>query len=428
MANAIRFGIYNILFLSVIFSFTKAQQQVIYTGLTGAKNSASVKMWYANGFITENDETITANNITEVYREIANVNYKPLSSYYADNEISNILLPSVESLKNLETDYFTDENVEVWLQRGYIIYRIKNIVYYDENGELKRHSQNPIYLYHDSIGFSKMYGEGIDEEGYKIILNKYFRKYNLYDFIYNPINKVLSKDFIKFFEEQISKLTEINYKDADLKDYYTQNLRGGALIVLLNLTSKNAETYRNAGNEKLANKIQQKLFDENKEIFDEYSNKENYNYSAVYFTDANNMQAILNGEKENIFLNSNLQIDKNIKLQENFVLFLRKGTVYETTLLDNYIVTKSIPASTPKMQGVMVIYDCNNNQFVEPYMMMQKIQSAKVFNSYFHRRYKKLNKTEQNTDWNFTWNFDNFYFNNKWIPYTPYKPCVDLPK
>lgn len=395
--------------------------------LNGTENTTLVKMWYANGFITENDETVHSNNIAEVYREINNVKYKPLSYYFKDNKVSNFLLPSVESLKSLETDYFTDENVEVWLQKNYIIYRLKNYVYFDENGELKRFNQNPIYICHDSIGFNKMYGDGIAEEEYKILLNKYFRAYNLYDFIYNPYNKVLSKDFLSFFDEQIIKRTEINYKDADLKDYYTQKLRKGALIVLLNVTSKNAETYRNAGNEKLANKIQQKLYEDNKKIYDEYRNKENYNYSAIYFTDANNMQDILNGKRENVFFNSSLQVDNDIKLKENFVLFVRKGTVFETTLLDNYIVTKSVSASTPKMQGVMVIYDCNNNQFIEPYIMMQKFQSAKTFNNYFQKRFEKISEKEKLADLTYNWNFSNFYFNNKFIPFAPYKPCVDIP-
>ncbi|MCB9226701.1 MAG: hypothetical protein H6578_06005 [Chitinophagales bacterium] len=428
MANAIRFGIYNLLFTALIFSFAKAQQQVSYTGLNGAKNTASVKMWYANGFTAENDEIVLGNNIKEVYREIANVNYKPLSFYFQDTGISNILIPSIESLKSLETDYFTDENVEVWLQQGYIIYKVKNIVYYDENNELKRYNQNPIYLYHDSIGFSKIYGEGVAEEYYKILLNKYFRAYNLYEFIYNPYNKVESKDFLKFFNEQISKRTEINYKDADLKDYYTQKLKDGALIVLLNINSKKAEIYRNGGNEKLADKIQQKFLAESQKVYDEYSDKEKYNYSSVYFTDANNMQDILNGKRDNIFLNNNLQVDNSIELKENFVLFVRKGTVFETTLLDNYIVTKSVPGSNPKMQGVMVIYDCNNNQFVEPYMMLQKMQSATAFNNYFHKRFNKLGKQKKHDNLKYNWNFNNFYFNSTWIPFTPYKPCVDIPK
>ncbi|MEZ4915394.1 MAG: hypothetical protein R2836_00220 [Chitinophagales bacterium] len=43
--------------------------------------------------------------------------------------------------------------------------------------------------------------------------------------------------------------------------------------------------------------------------------KKNIIIPSVYFTDANNMQGILNGKRQT-FLNSSLQIDKSIELKK----------------------------------------------------------------------------------------------------------------
>lgn len=400
MENATQFGIYKVsLFLLLNIFWLNLLAQDYYIGLDGNKHEIEITKWNFNKFyFKENDElkSFTPNEIAAVYRIQSEVWYYPIASLLNSNKHQAFFIPSYESLIELSTDNFRDENFEVWVTGDYVVYEIQNYgTDFTKNEDLISIQTGDVFIYSEKAGFNKIVSSDIEEDTYKVLLSKYITRASLKDSIFNDEVKLKPNKFLSFFDENESPLTAILHNDKDKAEYYIQSLReGGALIVLLNLDLKKIELYRNSGNEKLAKKLEDNLLKTNLSFSYGFLDSSVFNFCKVYISEANNINKILNGETQNIFLNKNLEIDSSIVLKEKFFLFARKGTLYEEQLIDaNENLNKKQATSTPVVQEALVIYDLNNNQVMGPFPNYSRIQTSTFM---LKQHYIALAKNQEN--------------------------------
>jgi hypothetical protein len=421
MGNAIQFGIYRISL--IFFSFCSIyilQAQDYYEDTAGVKRNIKIEKWHLNQcfFKSEDKENpLFIDEIQGIYRSQAELTYVPYSNFVKNIEYLNFLMPSIESLRALETDYFKDENFEVWLTNQYVVYHLINPDYanegdfynvsngndykekfiddnlFNQKGEsgLQEIHSGVVFVFHDSVGLNKIVANDIEDDYFKLQISKYTFNSRLNDSIFNTEFKLKQKNFLNFFNEEISPLTAVQYNDEDLADYYISSLRnGGALIVLLNLDKKKIDLYRNSGNTKLADELEEKLNFENKMYARSFLDPKVFDFCKVYLTDAKNRGLVLNGTSEAIFLNQNLEIDSSIIFEQDFVLFARKGQVFETQLADPFNTKKKVVSSNPVVQDAMVIYDTGNVHLLDPFPFFIRASTASYGSKEKMKKSKKV--------------------------------------
>ena len=421
MGNAIQFGIYRFVLIGIFgLSFFTVAAQDFVLSLKEDTQKIKISSWYLNQFLYQEDtKTFFTDEVNAVYRAESEVVYQPYSSFVEDLDYVDFLLPTIESIRALGTDYFRDENLEVWVTGDYVLYEIRSSRYakekylsnvvLDENQQDKLSDSklfasnekdslieipnNVIFIYHDSVGFNKIVADDIEEDYFKLLLSRYTFDAKLNDTIFSEDFKLKDKNFLDFFDEEISALTAVQYSDKDLAEYYITSLRDhGALILLLNLDMRKIELYRNSGNTKLADNLERDLWEQNISYYLGFTDTALFNFCNVYVTDAKNRTAILAGETQNIFLNKDLKVDSTITLKEDFYLFARKGQVFETQLIDPDNHKKKEVTSTPVVQNAMVIYGRDNVQVMSPFPFYVRISTAQLGNK------KKIKKKETEID------------------------------
>ena len=396
MENATQFGIYKIITLCILNILgLDLIAQDYYVDLNGNKHEFEVTDWNldkVNGIENDNEITLVPNQVKCIYREIAQVNYIPIDSLLNNQNHQPFFIPSTQSIYNLSVDNFRDENYEIWQTGDYVIYEIQRLGQYFtkvDDVNLTPIEKNDVFIYSDKAGFNKIVTNEIEDDEYKVLLSKYITRASLKDSIFNDEITLKPKKFLSFFDENESALTAVMYNDKDKAEYYIQSLKNnGALIVLLNLDLKKIELYRNSGNDKLANKLEENLLKDNLSYANSFLDSDVFNFCKVYITDAKNLKLILDGVTENIFLNKDLKVDSSIVLKENFYLFAREGVFYETRYENpNFNTQKKIVTSTPVVQDAMVIYGVDNVQVIDPFPNYVRTSTARFLIN------KKTNKS-----------------------------------
>lgn len=426
MGNAIQFGTYRISFILILFLLsTQLSAQDLYIDKAGVEHKVELTRWYLNqAFIKKDDQVkpLFINELNLLYRDQAQVVYVPYSNYVQQADYLNFLIPTVESLRALRTDYFRDEHLEVWISGNYLVYHITSANYvspsdffdvsnsavyqaqyndpelFEQKGldALPKVQNGVVFIYHDDVGFSKIVSSDMEDDYFKLQISKYTFDSNLNDSIFGQDFKLKSRKFLDFFDQEISHLTAIQYSDDDLARYYISSLhQEGALILLLNLDKRKIDLYRNAGNTKLADKLEEELLIENKSLALAFLEKGIYNFSALYVTDAKNRNSILNGIAKNIFLDANLKVDSAISLKEEFHLFARGGQVFETQMMDQNNPHKKQVTSTTVIQDALVIYDHNNIQLMDPFPFFVRQATAQI-NAISRSKKNRNNKVFEN--------------------------------
>lgn len=406
MENATQFGIYRIfIFLLLNIFGLNLFAQDYYVDLEGKQHEIEISSWNFDVFQYQEAgeiKTLAPHQVQTVYRSQAEVIYVPISSLLKTDHHQAFFIPTIQSLKALSTDNFRDENFEVWLTGDYVVYEVQNLgatFVKDINVNIESVEAYDVFIYSDKAGFNKIVSSKIENDAYKVLLSKYISRASLKDSIFNDKIPLKPKKFLSFFHENESPLTAIIHSDKDKAAYYIKTLKEeGALILLLNLDLKKIELYRNAGNEKLANQLEEGLLKDNLSYAYSFLDTQVFNFCNVYVTDAKNRSLILNGVKENIFLDKNLQIDSNVVLKEEFYLFARQGVLFETRLENsNYNTQKKIVSSTPVVQDAMVIYDVVNTQVVEPFPNYIRIATARFL---INKKVAKGKKKENDQQFN----------------------------
>ena len=409
MGSAIQSGIYKIFlfFFSLSSGFCLLAQDY-YVDRQGDTHYVSIADWHIDYFLC-NDENeqyfISVSQVLSVYRSQAELVYKPYSIQVGDGEYADFFMPEIASFKALQTDFFRDEIYNMWSSGQYLLFEVYNaqnllnvnleelqqkegwtqIVDFEEllkSGSNELSSQKLpdglLIIYHDEVGFNLVVTGDMEEDYFKLLISKYSFNRELNDSLFSGDLKVKQKNFLDFFDERISPLTAVQWDDTDLAEYYINSLKEyGALVVLLNLDMRKIELYRDAGNASLADKLEEELKLENQSYAAVFRDAAIFDFCPVYITDAKNMSAILDGQRENIFLNTELSIDSNIAMNEDFCLFVRKGQVYETQAVNQATWKRQKITSNPVVQDAFVIYDASNVQIMPPFPFYERISTAR---------------------------------------------------
>lgn len=180
-----------------------------------------------------------------------------------------------------------------------------------------------------------------------------------------------------------------DYKDKDqFKKFYKRRkivsawqineLKTGALIVRLKTNQRSIDVL-NANGKKI--EAEEKLIETyimNMNTMKAYL--KNYNFSKVYFIYSNVSDSLLKGVRNGIFLDTNLQVNPSIKMEESFYLLAERDYVYNSTI--GYVkedTAKFIRESgNPVREMGVVVKNKYGHQLKAPFPYYIK---SKVFNT-----------------------------------------------
>ena len=132
-----------------------------------------------------------------------------------------------------------------------------------------------------------------------------------------------------------------DYKDKDqFKKFYKRRkiigawqineLKTGALVVRLKTNRRSIQAFLNLRDSIKAKEKLMETFIMNKNTMKAYLN--NLNFCKLYFMYSNASDSLLNGTRQGIFLDTNLCIDPNISMTENFYLLAERDYIYNSSI------------------------------------------------------------------------------------------------
>lgn len=192
--------------------------------------------------------------------------------------------------------------------------------------------------------------------------------------IYNFFKKLRMKKYSIVLFSLIVLFTSVNAQtdeqiyESDRQAAFAQIMGlkdSGAIVLRLILHKKNADLYRQAGNTKLADKLEKDLRLSNKTLALSFLD-ESFNFCPVYVIESADYGRVLNGQESGYFLDKNLNIDSSIVMKEKYFLFIDIGSVYEVVRKDDSFL-KSEVTSTPVIQNALVFKDKNLQQLFKPF-------------------------------------------------------------
>jgi hypothetical protein len=104
----------------------------------------------------------------------------------------------------------------------------------------------------------------------------------------------------------------------------------GALVVRLKTNQLLIKELRRKGQEKLATEKQLEQFAVNRTTMFAYL--ENFRFCKVYFIYTNHSDSLLNGARQGIFLDTSLNVDPNIVMNESFYLLAERDMSYSSSI------------------------------------------------------------------------------------------------
>lgn len=127
------------------------------------------------------------------------------------------------------------------------------------------------------------------------------------------------KQFDKFYQRR--KL---------ISAWQINQLKEGALVVKLKTNNLSIDALTKSGNKMMARKKTLEMLAINLNLTRAY--RSIYNFSKVYFMFSNYSDSLLNGQRKNIFLDTNLAIDPGIEMKENFYLLAETDDIYNSSI------------------------------------------------------------------------------------------------
>lgn len=142
-------------------------------------------------------------------------------------------------------------------------------------------------------------------------------------------------------------------------------LRGGTLVVRLKTNDRSINAYRDAGQTKLANKLEGEQRERNLHLMRAFLSQ--FDFCDVLFIKATDTKLLQAGKK--VFLNGKLEIDSNIKLNKSNYLFAEYGDLKANERVNEYKydVKHTKESNTPTASSALIIMDTNTAQLQEPF-------------------------------------------------------------
>ena len=160
------------------------------------------------------------------------------------------------------------------------------------------------------------------------------------------LNKVWLLIFIlsvafSFAQEDDERFGDKDYKDQDqFEKFYRRRkiigawqinqLKEGALVVKLKANSLAITALKKQGNMQLAERMRLEAAGINANILRAF--KSNYTFSKVYFIYGSAVDSLLNGKREGVFLDTNLNVDAKIVMNEKFYLLVELDRLYNSSI------------------------------------------------------------------------------------------------
>jgi hypothetical protein len=144
-----------------------------------------------------------------------------------------------------------------------------------------------------------------------------------------------------FSQDDFERSSDKDYKDQDqfekfykrrklIATWQVNQLKEGALVVKLKTNNLTINALTKAGNKAMAKKKTLEILAINLNITRAF--RSIYTFSKVYFMYSNYTDSLLNGQRKNIFLDTNLVIDSNIEMNESFYLIAESDEVFNSSI------------------------------------------------------------------------------------------------
>ncbi len=152
-----------------------------------------------------------------------------------------------------------------------------------------------------------------------LFVSQFCEAQNSTDAIYHPQDYKEQDQFKHFYKrrEAVSK-------------WQINQLKNGALLIRLHDSKLLIEALKKRGQNDLATQKEHEAFALNKNIVRAFTSQ--YKFSKVYFFYSHSSDTLLKGVRSGIFLDTNLNVDAGIKLEEKFYLIGEKDLIYSSSI------------------------------------------------------------------------------------------------
>lgn len=176
-------------------------------------------------------------------------------------------------------------------------------------------------------------------------------------------------------------------KGIDYGRYYIQHLKQGALVVRLNFKSKALTALLKANNSNAANEIRFQQSEANTKIMSAF--RKHFKFCPVYFISYDSTLAFVDGRRNSIFLDQDLEIDTSIHPVTDFFLIAETGTL-DTQVAPDMNHPEQETTQRGLMEDALVIRDAKLMLLHDPFPYYVRQQNN------WDNRVKKLEKKLHN--------------------------------
>lgn len=152
---------------------------------------------------------------------------------------------------------------------------------------------------------------------------------------------IFMSSFLVAQEDPANRTSEKDYKDGDQFEKFRRRrkivgawqmdqLKNGALVVKLKKNQLVIDALQKKGDSTLAEKTRLEAAGINLNVMRAFRSR--YTFSKLYFIYSTSGDSLLNGVRENIFLDSNLLVDPTIRMTEAFYLTAQVDRVYNSSI------------------------------------------------------------------------------------------------
>lgn len=155
-------------------------------------------------------------------------------------------------------------------------------------------------------------------------------------------------------------------RDA-ISNWQINQLKEGALVVRLKTNKALIEALKSQGNTTLALEKEKEQHVVNMNTYAAY--KDYYDFSKIYFIFSNSSDSLLNGARSGIFLDSNLNVDPTISMNEKFYLLAERDYGYNSSIgfVKEDSARKVIEAGNPVREMAVVLKNKYGHQLKGPF-------------------------------------------------------------
>lgn len=174
-------------------------------------------------------------------------------------------------------------------------------------------------------------------------------------FLMAAVNAVAQEDTILQISSTLRQIAHRQIRD----------LHNGVLILRLNTKKKQIENYRNAGNEKIAKKIEDEMLIKNELLLKYFYSY--YDFSKLYFVKTDDIIDLKSGDTAIVY-DASFSVTQKIVLNEDSVFYVDYGILFGEEIADNIPGSRITRKESMNIADydALVIKDIYNKQLLSP--------------------------------------------------------------